>query len=74
MNITVVRYRVKPEQADHNKDLVAAVYDELDRTQPDGLHYATFIADDVAKKLIAAREPPERAAAEETEDAIAGLA
>jgi hypothetical protein len=38
----MVRYRVKPAQAARNEELVRAVYDELQRTQPAGLRYATF--------------------------------
>jgi hypothetical protein len=42
MNQVMVRYRVKPDQAARNEELVRAVYDELHRTQPAGLRYATF--------------------------------
>jgi acyl dehydratase len=42
----VIRYRTKPEQADENERLVRAVFDELAREAPDGLHYATFRLDD----------------------------
>jgi hypothetical protein len=42
----MVRYRVKPEEAAGNEELVRAVYDELDRTQPAGMRYATFKLDD----------------------------
>jgi hypothetical protein len=38
----VVRYRPKPDQADHNQDLVEAVFAELAATDPGGLRYATF--------------------------------
>jgi quinol monooxygenase YgiN len=41
-HVTMVRYRVKPDQAARNEELVRAVYDELHRTQPAGLRYATF--------------------------------
>ena len=46
MRHTMVRYQVKPEYAAHNEELVREVYDELHRTTPDGLHYATFVLDD----------------------------
>jgi hypothetical protein len=42
----MVRYKVKPDQAVKNEELVRAVYAELHRTQPGGLRYATFQLDD----------------------------
>jgi hypothetical protein len=42
----MVRYTVRPDQAEANEALVREVYDELDRTRPDGLRYATFRLDD----------------------------
>lgn len=38
----MVRYRVHPESAAENEELVRGVYDELAASQPEGLHYATF--------------------------------
>lgn len=46
MRAVMVRYRVKPDRAAENEELVRAVYDELHRTRPDGLHYATFVLED----------------------------
>jgi hypothetical protein len=46
MRRVMVRYRVKPDQAAANEELVRAVYDELERTKPAGLRYATFLLDD----------------------------
>jgi hypothetical protein len=46
MRRVIVRYKVKPEQAAANEQLVRAVYDELARTRPAGFHYATFQLDD----------------------------
>jgi Antibiotic biosynthesis monooxygenase len=46
MRRVIVRYRVKPDRADENEDLVRAVYEELDRTKPEGLRYATLRLDD----------------------------
>jgi hypothetical protein len=46
MKRVMVRYRVKPEHAAENERLVRAVYDELHRTGPDGIRYATFKVDD----------------------------
>ncbi len=45
-SIKVVRYTTKPEAADENARLVAAVYTELAATRPEGLRYATLRLDD----------------------------
>lgn len=42
MSTIVVRYRPKPEHADHNQELVEDVFAELAATDPGGLRYATF--------------------------------
>ena len=42
----LIRYRTKPDQADANAKLAEAVYAELQRTQPDGVSYATFRLND----------------------------
>ena len=42
MRQVMVRYKVKPDRVAENEALVRAVYDELRRTQPAGLRYATF--------------------------------
>jgi hypothetical protein len=42
----MVRYRVKPDQADRNEELVRAVYEELHRIDPAGFRYATFRLED----------------------------
>jgi hypothetical protein len=42
----MVRYKVRPDRAAENEQLVRAVYDELARTEPAGLRYATFQLDD----------------------------
>jgi hypothetical protein len=46
MRHVMVRYKVNPERAAENEELVRAVYDELHRTEPAGLRYATFQLDD----------------------------
>jgi hypothetical protein len=46
MKQVMVRYKVKPDRAAENEQLVRAVYDELHRTEPAGLRYATFQLDD----------------------------
>jgi hypothetical protein len=38
----MVRYKVWPDRADENVALVEAVYAQLARERPEGLHYATF--------------------------------
>jgi hypothetical protein len=42
----MVRYRVRPERVEENEALVRAVYEELARTRPAGLRYATLKLDD----------------------------
>jgi hypothetical protein len=42
MKWTLVRYRAKPERADENQRLSAAVFDELKDKAPAGLRYAVF--------------------------------
>jgi hypothetical protein len=42
----VVRYTVKPDLADENARLVAALFTELADTRPYGLRYATLRLDD----------------------------
>jgi quinol monooxygenase YgiN len=46
MRQVMVRYKVKSDRAAENEELVCAVYDELRRTEPGGLRYATFQLDD----------------------------
>ena len=46
MRQVMVRYKVKPDRVEENEALVRAVYEELHRTAPAGLRYATFRQDD----------------------------
>jgi hypothetical protein len=46
MRQVMVRYRVKPDQVERNEQLVRAVYEELHRADPAGLHYTTFRVED----------------------------
>jgi hypothetical protein len=49
MRQVMVRYKVRPDRVAENERLVRAVYDELHRTEPAGLRYATFrMADGVS--------------------------
>src|SRR2546430_6137991 len=56
----MVRYKVKPEQAARNEELVRQVYEELHRTAPAGLRYATFVMEDgVSFAHVASIETPD---------------
>ena len=46
MKRVIVRYKVKPVAVAENEELVRAVYEELQQTQPAGMRYATFKLDD----------------------------
>jgi hypothetical protein len=46
MKRVMVRYKVKPDRAAENEELIRAVYEELARTKPTGFRYATFQLDD----------------------------
>jgi hypothetical protein len=46
MRRVMVRYTVKPDQVAENERLVRDVYEELHRTGPEGIRYATFRLDD----------------------------
>jgi hypothetical protein len=57
MSKIMVRYKVKPDRAQENEQLVRAVYEELQRTAPAGLRYATFkLADGVSFVHVASNE------------------
>ena len=60
MRRVVVRYPVKPDQADRNEQLVRAVYEELHRADPAGFRYRTLrLADGVTFVHIAESEGAE---------------
>jgi hypothetical protein len=47
MSVTrVIRYVTKPQCADENARLVAAVFAELDATKPEGVRYQSFRLED----------------------------
>jgi hypothetical protein len=53
----VVRYETRPEAAEENQRLVENVFSELNRSQPDGLRYATFrLADGVSFVHVAIQD------------------
>src|SRR4051812_9878771 len=42
----MIRYKVKPDQVEHNLELLRACFEELEAIQPDGLRDAVFQLDD----------------------------
>ena len=56
MKWTLVRYRVKPDRADENQRLSAAVFKELQQKVPEGLGYAVFRLPDGTFVHLAALE------------------
>ena len=46
MKRTVIRYKTRPEMADRNAELVAAVFAELNTARPGGLRYLSLRLDD----------------------------
>jgi hypothetical protein len=46
MRQTMVRYTVKTDRAEENEALIKRVYEELQTTAPEGVHYATFALED----------------------------
>jgi quinol monooxygenase YgiN len=46
LKTVIVRYKVKPEYAERNRELVHAVYSDLELTQLADFNYATFALDD----------------------------
>ena len=46
MRRTLIRYKAKPEAADRNAELVAAVFAELKAAKPESVRYLTLRLDD----------------------------
>lgn len=46
MTTMLIRYKINPDQVEREHELLRAVYEELEATQPDSLRYATFQLDD----------------------------
>jgi hypothetical protein len=46
MKRTLIRYKTRPEMADKNAELVAAVFAELKAAQPNGVRYMTLRLED----------------------------
>jgi L-rhamnose mutarotase len=71
MRQVMVRYKIKPERVEENVELIRAVYDEIHRTKPAGLRYATFKLDDgVSFVHLAVTESEEGASPLSTVDAF----
>lgn len=57
MKRVVVRYKVKPDRADENQQLIERVFAKLAETRPDGLRYASLrLADGVSFVHVASIE------------------
>ena len=57
METTVVRYKVKADQAEQNRAFIRRVFEELDANKPDGLRYVSFnLADGLSFVHIAVVE------------------
>ncbi len=46
METTVVRYKVKADRADENRQFIKKVFSQLDEDKPDGIRYVSFNLDD----------------------------
>ena len=46
METTIVRYKVKADRADENRDYIQKVFRQLDENKPEGLRYVSFNLDD----------------------------
>jgi hypothetical protein len=46
MKRTLIRYKTKPDLADRNAELVAAVFRELNAAKPEGVRYLSLRLDD----------------------------
>ena len=46
MKTTLVRYKVKADRAEENKEYIRRVFAELEESKPEGLRYVSFALDD----------------------------
>ncbi len=46
MSITIVRYKVKADRAEENRNFIRKVFAELDGRKPEGLRYVSFNLED----------------------------
>jgi hypothetical protein len=73
MKWTLVRYQARPDQADENQRLSAAVFGELQEKAPAGLHYAVFrLPDDTFVHLASLEDGATPLSALETFRAFSG--
>ncbi|TDE47934.1 hypothetical protein E1295_22090 [Nonomuraea mesophila] len=42
----LIRWRIKPDQVEHELELLRAVYEDMHEVRPEGLRYATYQLDD----------------------------
>jgi hypothetical protein len=63
MKRVVIQYKLRPEHTERNIELLHAVYDELERTQPDGLGHAVLQLADGVTFIHTAEETEEAAGA-----------
>ncbi len=60
MKTVIVRYKVKPSAAQENEALIRAVFEQLERDQPEGLRYQVFKqADGVSFVHVSAFDAPD---------------
>ncbi len=53
MKRTLIRYRTKPDMADKNAELIAAVFAELKAANPEGIRYLSLrLEDDMFVHLV----------------------
>jgi hypothetical protein len=64
----IIRYKIKPTQVARHEELDRAVHDELARSRPAGLRYATFRLDDGVSFLHLVQE------AEDATDSLPSVA
>lgn len=58
MKRVMVRYKVKADRAEENRQYIEKVFEELKQSSPDGLHYASFKqSDGVSFVHIASFDP-----------------
>ncbi len=46
METTIVRFKVKADRAEENRDFIRKVFAQLDEDKPEGLRYVSFNLDD----------------------------
>lgn len=57
---SMIRYKVKADRAEENQQFVKNVFEELRRSSPAGIHYATFkLSDGVSFVHVVSIDAPE---------------